>query len=204
MIVKRQGWHVPEHDNVCLGFLLEQVPNFYVMLKYCKQKRSVIQAGGNIGVWPTEMAKVFQKVYTVEPDARNFEALKMNISHIPNIDYKNCAFGKEPGTGSIDDIIPGNIGAYQVKVGADFDIITIDSLNITDCDLLQLDVEGFEQFAIEGALETIKASWPVIALELKELGKRYGCPDYVSHEWLGNLGYKRVERVGCDDIFVKE
>jgi FkbM family methyltransferase len=204
MIVQRKGWYVPEHDNVCLDFVLEQLYGFGEMFKYCKQARTVIQAGGNLGIWPAEMAKHFQKVYTVEPDKRNFEALKMNIGHIPNIDYKNCAFGKEFGQGSIDDIIPGNIGAYQVKAGADFDIITIDSLNITDCDLLQLDVEGFEQFAIEGAINTIKDSWPVISLELKGLGTKYGCPDYVSKEFLQNLGYKIVKTVGCDIIFVKE
>jgi FkbM family methyltransferase len=150
------------------------------------------------------MAQEFKKVYTVEPDATNFAALKENILHIPNIDFRQAAFGKEPGKGSIDDILPGNIGAYQVKEGNDFEIITIDSLNISDCDLIQLDVEGFEQFALEGGIQTIKKSWPVIALELKGLGKRYGCPDEITFSWLAELGYKFVEKIHNDSIFVKE
>lgn len=202
-LVKRHGWFVPAHDNVCLDLVLDQCADFYTMLKYCKNKRSVIQAGANIGVWPTKMAQEFKMVYTVEPDALNFFALRKNVNKIKNIKIYNCAFGKEPGRGSIDDIIPGNIGAYQIKDGNDFKIIKIDSLKVVDCDLLQLDVEGFEQFALEGGIDTIKTSWPVIALELKGLGKRYGCSNEMTHLWLSNLGYKFVEKIHKDYIFIK-
>jgi FkbM family methyltransferase len=204
MIVERHGWFVPEYDNVCLDIVLSECADMYVMLKYCQQKRTAIQAGGNVGIWPTKMALEFQRVITAEPDNLNYSALVKNVSKLPNIDFKNCAFGKEPGTGSIDDIIPGNIGAYQIKAGADFSIITIDSLGVEDCDLLQLDVEGFEQFALEGAVNTIKKSWPVIGLELKGLGERYGCPDQLTHDWLQKLGYRFVEKIHNDSIFVKE
>jgi FkbM family methyltransferase len=204
MLTKRHGWVVPEYDRVCLDIVLSECADFYVMLKYCKNKRTVIQAGANVGIWPTKMATEFEKVFTVEPDKTNFAALKENISHIKNIDFRQSAFGKEPGTGSIDDILPGNIGAYQVKEGNDFEIITIDSLGIEDCDLIQLDVEGFEQFALEGGIETIKKSFPVIALELKGLGQRYGCPDQHTHGWLSSLGYRFVEKIHNDSIFVKD
>lgn len=201
-LTERLGWIVPAHDNVCLNIVLAECLDFNKMLKHCKDKRTVIQAGGNVGIWPTRMAQEFKTVYTVEPDALNYTALFCNVHRIPNIRYRNCAFGKEPGRGSIDDILPGNIGAYQIKDGNDFEIIKIDSLGVTDCDLLQLDVEGFEQFALEGGIETIKTSWPVIALELKGLGKRYGCPDEMTRSWLADLGYKLVENVRNDSIFV--
>lgn len=204
MLTKRHGWVVPEYDRVCLDIVLAECADLFVMTKYCKQFRTAIQAGANVGIWPTKMSEIFKKVYTVEPDATNFAALKENISHIPNIDFRQAAFGKEDGTGSIDDILPGNIGAYQVKEGQDFKIIKMDSLGVTDCDLLQLDVEGFEQFALEGGVETIKASYPVIALELKGLGMRYGCPDQHTHGWLSELGYRFVEKIHNDSIFIKD
>lgn len=195
---------VPEIDYCCLDAALGESFDLSIMEKYCRKFRTAIQAGGNVGVFPVKLSEKFQKVYTVEPDAMNFLALKENTSNISNIDARRAAFGREEGTGSIDDVLPGNIGAYQVKEGGDFRIMKIDSLRIKDCDFLQLDVEGFEQFALEGGIETIKASLPLIVLELKGLGLRYGITDKYTHDWLFNLGYRLVEKVHQDSIYINK
>jgi hypothetical protein len=97
-----------------------------------------------------------------------------------------------------------NIGAHQLKDGNEFDVMKIDDLEVKDCDLLQLDVEGFEHFAILGAVETIKKSSPVICLELKGLGKRYGVEDQQTIDFLASLGYKVIHKIHRDVVFVKE
>jgi FkbM family methyltransferase len=204
MIVMREGWHIPEQDRVALGFILDQVNTLNEMYGYCRGFRTVVQAGCNIGIWPSALSKKFEKVYTVEPDPLNYEAAVKNVGEIKNVFLKNAAFGASPGHGSMDHILPDNIGAHQVKAGNDFEIITVDSLGVTDCDLLQLDVEGFEHFAVEGAVNTIKASWPMISLELKGLGCRYGKPDQATVDFLAGMGYKKVHQIGMDSIFVKE
>ena len=57
-----------------------------------------------------------------------------------------------------------------IKIVLDKDICTyfnycIDDLNLTECDLIMLDVEGYELHALNGAIETIKKYGPVICIE---------------------------------------
>lgn len=203
-LVNRKGWWVPADDDCAQEIILREVDDLDVILPYCMQYRTCIQAGGNIGIWDVALAKKFMTVYTAEPDAANYRALLKNTIAFPNIKRMRVAFGDKGGTGSIHIYAPGNIGAHQVKAGSDFPIVTIDSLGITDCDLLQLDVEGYEHLALLGAIKTIAASSPVICLELKGLGKNHGYPDQVTIDYVKSLGYKFVQRIRCDFIFVKE
>lgn len=70
-------------------------------------------------------------------------------------------------------------------------------------DFIQLDVEGFEHFAILGALETIERSSPLICLELKGIGKRYGHPDEDTIALLESIGYTIQARIHRDIVFVR-
>jgi FkbM family methyltransferase len=198
-----KGWAVPDADECCMQAILAEVGDLGVSLDLCKQFRTAIQAGGNMGVYPMALAQKFQRVYTVEPDAANFEALAINTINQPRVIIRWAAFGKDHGKAAIDQIFPDNIGAHQIKEGAEFDVLPIDSLGVTDCDLLQLDVEGYEHLAILGALATIEASWPVITLELKGHGERYGFTDEDTINLLADMGYKIADRVNRDVIFIK-
>lgn len=199
----RSGWAIPIRDAVAQQIILREVNDIPTITAWCKTFRTVIQAGGNIGIWPVALSKRFERIYTAEPDAANFAALEINTRNHPNIFIRNVAFGDKLSRGAIDHIDPDNIGAHQVKEGDEFDIMRIDDLEVKDCDLLQLDVEGFEHQAILGAVETIKSSEPVICLELKGLGKRYGHDDQETIDFLAGLGYKVVHKVHRDVIFVR-
>lgn len=200
----RSGWMIPIRDTVAQQIILREVNDIPTICSWCKDFRTVIQAGGNIGIWPVALSKKFKMVYTVEPDEANYAALEANTRNYSNIFHKRAGFGESFSRGAMDHIDPDNIGAHQIKDGNDFDIITIDSLGITSCDLLQLDIEGYEHFAILGAVETIKASWPVICLELKSLGIRYGVEDQQTVDFLQSLGYKVIHRIHRDVIFIRD
>ena len=197
----RSGWAVPEKDRHCFFAVLSEAPDLGASLDLCKGFRTAIQAGGNIGIYPGALAQRFARVYTVEPDAANFAALQINTSNQQKIIARRAAFGKERGRAAIDQIQPDNIGAHQIQLGDEFEVITIDSLGVTDCDLLQLDVEGSEHEALLGAIATIEASWPVITLELKTLGERYGYTDADTINLLAGMGYEIADRVNRDVIF---
>ena len=199
----RSGWAVPEKDRHCFFAVLSEAPDLGSSLDLCKEFRTAIQAGGNIGIYPGALAQRFTRVYTVEPDAANFAALQINTSNQQKIIARRAAFGKERGRAAIDQIQPDNIGAHQIQQGDEFEVITIDSLGVTDCDLLQLDVEGSEHEALLGAIATIEASWPVITLELKTLGERYGYTDADTINLLAGMGYEIADRVNRDVIFTK-
>ena len=197
------GWTVPDADECCMQAILAEVGDLGVSLDLCKQFRTAIQAGGNVGVYPVALAQKFQRVYTVEPDAANYEALTINTANQPRVTIRRAAFGKDHGKSAIDQRCPNNIGAHRIKEGAEFDVVPIDSLNITDCDLLQLDVEGSEFQAILGAMATIRASSPVIILELNGLGAHYGHTDSDTINLMDHIGYKIADHVNRDVIFTK-
>lgn len=200
---QHSGWAVPERDEHCIQAVLAEVSDLGVSLDLCRQFRTAIQAGGNVGVYPMALAQKFERVYTVEPDAANYEALAINTASQPRVIIRRAAFGQDYGKAAIDQIYPDNIGAHQIKEGNEFDVLPIDSLSVTDCDLLQLDVEGSEHQAILGAIATIEASWPVITLELKGHGERYGYTDMDTINLLADMGYRIADRVNRDVIFTK-
>jgi FkbM family methyltransferase len=149
------------------------------------------------------LAGKFRHVWTFEPDLDNYAALVQNTANVGHIVRSRMALGDKDGMGSMDHIDPVNIGAHQVKEGQDFKIGTVDSYMFDDVDLIQLDIEGFEHQAILGAADTIDKCSPVIVLELKGLGKRYGYTDEETIEFLAGLGYKIKDRIHRDVLFVR-
>ena len=195
------GYAVPDLDECCYDAVRTELHDLDVSLAFCKQKRTVFQAGGNFGIYPLELEKHFDTVYTVEPDMDNYRALKQNIANSTKIIPMRAGLGSRDGRAAMDRIAPTNCGAHMIKQGDEFDIITIDSYNMTDCDFIQLDVEGSEHDALLGAIDTIELTHPVITLEMKGLGERYGYTDQDTINLLASLGYAVAGRVNRDVIF---
>lgn len=198
-----EGWQVPDLDECCINALLVELPDLKESYAFMNQFRTVIQAGGNIGVYPATMAQQFERVITVEPDTVNYQALLLNVAGSDNIEHTLAAFGHKHGTASVDHVYPENIGAHQLKVGTDVKVIPIDSYGVDDCDFIQLDIEGYEHLALLGAEQTINKTHPIITLELKGLGSRYGYSDEDTIELLETWGYEIVGRVNRDVIFAR-
>jgi hypothetical protein len=94
-----------------------------------------------------------------------------------------------------------NWGAMQIEEAQEgIPMVTIDSLGV-DCDLIQLDVEGFEENALKGAYQTIQRCKPVIIIEQKGLGKN-GMTDAEIAIMIQDWGYYFAERVISDNIFI--
>lgn len=201
----KDGWRIPEEDRECFDVVIKEVNDIQKILPHCNKKRTCVQAGGNIGIWAVNLSKYFEKVYTFEPDTVNYEALVHNLHMGENIIIPyNSALGAKKDRGSIFHFEKNNIGAHQVVVGDGFDIVTIDSLELKDVDLIQLDIEGFEHFALLGALGTIKKDSPAICVELKGLGEQHGFPDVYTVELLERLGYQQISKFHRDLLFIKK
>jgi len=89
----------------------------------------------------------------------------------------------------------GNSGMNVVMPGSQIEAVTIDSLDLPSCGLIQLDIERHELFALMGAIETIEKYRPVIMLEGPETTNN-SC-----NVILEQLGYKFVSRAGVDSVF---
>lgn len=151
----------------------------------------VVQAGGNCGMYPRFYKNYFREVYTFEPDELNYYCLDINctgpgfhkfkggLGNTDNSLQLRKGSSTNVGTHKITDL-PGNVKMYR-----------IDDLNLEHCDLIHLDIEGYEKNAILGAVKTIKKFSPVVITE------RAGGQDL-----LHDLGYKLHKKLKMDSVYI--
>jgi FkbM family methyltransferase len=200
------GYVWPACDVAAAAVIHDQVHDALRALPYVTQRQTVIQAGGNTGVWPNFFAQHFAHVYTFEPEPLNFQCLLANCAD-PRIIKHEAALGHERG--NVHMSYPAgrsNMGACQVEAGGDIPMLRIDDCGLTDCDLIQLDLEGYEPQALLGATQTIERFSPVIMVEDKGLSERYGIPRGWAASETGFLyehGYRLMEQIHRDWIFAR-
>ena len=167
LIETREGWWWPKHDVACWRYLSRRQDVPKNVSAYSEQKRVVVQAGGNAGMYVKMYEDIFDTVYTFEPDPINFYCLTKNTS-TKTIKFQSCL---------------GN------------------NLNLPVVDLIHLDIEGFERFALLGAIETINRCKPIVALELNGLAEKYNHTDNDVKTLMTSLGYNEIGIVDDDAIF---
>lgn len=199
--VLRQGWWVPKSDRVSLRIVLDESVDVTKIVEACGTRRRAVQAGGHVGIWPLALSTLFQNVTTCEPEPSNYAAMVKNLSETTNVEARMCVLGQCAGRVGMNRAFRGNDGAHRVADGDECEVITVDSLGYDDVDLIQLDVEGYELFALRGAEETIRRCKPVVCVELKGLSLVYGIEDYETVAYLTNLGYQKAFRVRQDVVF---
>lgn len=193
----------PNEDLHGVNAALEQVRDLDEAIRCCRKRNVVVQAGGNCGIFPRYLSEKFKFVYTFEPESENFFCLVNNAKDDPNIIKFQAALGDKNTNPMGLMYMNKNCGGYHLQGSGAMPIITIDSLLLPSCDLIQLDIEGFELFALKGAQETIKKYSPVIMIEHKKHATRYGAqPDDVLN-FLKTNGYEEKQRVRRDIIFTR-
>lgn len=150
----------------------------------------VVQAGGNCGMYARFYKNYFKEVYTFEPDPLNFYCLNRNCVGDGYHKFQG-GLGSKVEKLSIQNSSKSNVGTHKIKnTPGDIQMYRIDDLNLDKCDLIHLDVEGYESKVLEGSMETIKRFKPVIILERpKNVDK------------LNNIGYNIHKKCRMDTIF---
>jgi FkbM family methyltransferase len=167
-----------------------QIPLYYNIYEWrdtstlrslAKQSRTIIDIGGNIGQMALFFSQYAAKVYTFEPIPAIAQRLNQNIklNHLENkiilsevalSNAKgNIKFGMPPtknrGTGSTI-LTEGN-----KKNIIEVDTITLDEFieqnSISDIDLIKMDIEGAELFALQGMTKLLSSEKkPILILEM--------------------------------------
>jgi FkbM family methyltransferase len=136
---------------------------------------TVLDIGANLGSSVVPLAKHNPQLSFVsfEPQKFIYYQLCANIlmNQLNNVDARNMAVGTRSGelTVPVTDVTNAtNIGRWSISdldkstIGGDtqlthkVDVITIDSLGITDLKFLKIDVEGFELDVLRGATDTLR------------------------------------------------
>ncbi|HEX3887758.1 MAG TPA: FkbM family methyltransferase [Phenylobacterium sp.] len=143
-----------------------------------KPGMTVVEVGANIGAHSVPLARACNPgpLYVFEPQQRVFQILCANLAlngvknalaypeasgeHqgfvvVPPLDY-----GADYNFGGVS-VLPDSAGAQGQKVR----VTPIDSLNLTACHLLKVDVEGFEVQVLRGAADTIRRLRPLLYVE---------------------------------------
>ncbi len=163
-----------------------------------QSRKVVVTAGGNMGLHTRAYSEMFERVFVFEPDTINFHALVRN-NHADNVFFFKAALGKAAGWCHLNNSSQTtNMGMHTVEANefGKVPMMAIDSLRLPACDLIQLDVEGYEYDALVGAKSTIEQHSPVIITEgNKEIVIKY----------LAQLGYENTEPSSKSDfIYTKK
>lgn len=179
-------------------WITEHAVKYY---RYLTGRDTVVTAGANCGLHARFFAKTFRRVYAFEPDPLNFHCMVNNCQY-DNVIKMMCALGDENRMVQIRHAGLEHCGSHRIIDSGQGDrngvpMLTIDTFQMSSCDLIQLDVEGLEHRVLKGAVGTIRKFKPVITVETLQ------GVDYAEvTDIMAGLDYQRVDLSGSDSVWV--
>lgn len=148
----------------------------------------IVDGGANLGVHTLAWASLpgyRTRVFAVEAQRLVYQQLNANLAlnSVTNVWTHHRVLSDRDGETLLlqcpDPSQPANFGAYEVlppRAGSDFDgrhylsqepvsTLTIDALPLADCALIKLDLEGMEDRALAGAMNTLERCRPIVLFE---------------------------------------
>lgn len=130
---------------------------------------AVLDIGAFIGDTTRTFTLTGARVLAFEPQDDAFECLEHNcpeaiLYHVAvgDGDEAVLAGGQGGNLGGRWSSKPGKREGRQVST------VRIDSLDLSECDLVKIDVEGFEPYVLSGMCDTIRRFRPVIIIEVND------------------------------------
>ena len=166
----------------------------------------LIDIGANIGFYSILFSDRFERVYSFEPNERNFKVLRKNIGNnkLKNIQVFNFGLGEN------EEVLIGNSNTKgelfqtsgfaiskdnkkgeRVIIKKGDDVLQFKNKTLT----IKIDVEGFEFFVLKGLKSTLINNWCILQIEIWEKNN-----DEV-HQFLKLLGYKMISSIDGDTYF---
>ena len=137
---------------------------------------TVVEVGANIGAHTIELSRLVGPTGTVlafEPQRIVFQTLCANLAlnGCTNVLARQAAIGAAPGNIRFPVLDPGktnNFGGLSLlgaQHGEIVPLLTLDSLGLTACHVLKLDLEGMEVEALQGAAHLVRQHRPAMYVE---------------------------------------
>ena len=179
-----------------------------ILQQLAKGSKLIVDIGANVGYYTVELAKLLGptgQLLSFEPVEASFSQLRKNVklNRIDNavrmfqlgvsdsVSQSQIFLPRKSGSSaaSLRNLHPQEEFVSQVIQTTTLDHI-FETLEITECNLIKIDVEGGELQAIQGAIATITKFNPVIFAELlRKWSKAFAYnPNTVLHILI-NLGY---------------
>ncbi len=196
-------------------------PNEFLFLsKMIRPGMTFIDAGANMGLYSLFAASItgtHGQVISLEPSSREFERLVANCRLNTQLSIRplKVALSDRPGTAELlvaenDHAGHNTLGsfAYQgikVKQTETVPINSLDkiieSLAVTSVDIIKMDIEGSELFALRGSASILERFKPILLIELFDMAlTKQGCDAKMVAQFLDGLGYELFEFGGADQL----
>lgn len=194
-------------NPAALKWVRRDLPSLDRVLAQVPQKRVAIQAGGNFGLYPKRLAADFETVYTFEPSPPLFAAMQKNAPE-PNIIKFQACLGDARRMCGLSQARrdhsgrPEHEGLTHISGSGPYPTLRIDDLGLPVCDLIALDLEGWELYALNGARTTIEKCRPVLLIEVNKNCAFVGVDKDFLRGQIAAMGYRFVERLESDELFV--
>lgn len=178
-----------DHDLTHLFGALERIPT--------DRRRLAVDGGAHTGGWTAVLSAHFARVVAFEPDV----SAAREIPDLDHVTVHTYALGDHPEQAGLAEG-PDNAGQTHVVPGTGIWIVPLDAFGLEALDFLKLDVEGFEQPALQGAQETIDRCRPWVMIEETGLAsEHYGFDDDGARKRLRQWGYREVDRWNKDHLY---
>ncbi len=164
------------------------------------KRRTMIDVGAHIGLWSYNFAHYFDKIEAFEPVEDHRACFEKNV---PNeidgvVALHPYALGDHEAMVALS-VNPSSSGDSWIKGRGVVPMRTIDSFNIQDVDFIKVDCEGYEEFVLRGAHDTIQQWKPFICVEQKrDMALKFDLKPLGAVEYLKKMGYTTVQEIGGD------
>lgn len=209
MILTNWNWGAFKGSEVGLKLCRRELAHLDAVVAQLSRRRVAVQAGGNLGIFPKRLAEAFETVYTFEPSAELFPLLIANAPE-PNIVRFQAALGYDRALVATIRARRGlktgfaHEGVTHIAGPGVVPVLRIDDLALPVCDLIYLDIEGHEAFALQGAAATLGRCRPAVAVEINENITHEGLTRRDVVTVLEAHGYHFVQKLGSDEFFLPE
>jgi FkbM family methyltransferase len=210
------GWYWPDGEQHMLEWIADpknrvmlngrpayQGKKQLLALEHCPQDRCrrAIDCGAHIGLWSYNFAHWFESVEAFEPVGAHRDCWVANVDAAPRTAMLYpFALGDREAMVNIR-VNPTSTGDSWVKGSGTVPMRTLDSFNFEDVDFIKVDAEGYEEFILRGAEQTLRKWKPVICVEQKrDMAVKFGLKPMGAVQFLVGLGYKVVGEISGDYI----
>lgn len=171
IFVPKYAKHRPAAGTVLSGKTWEPETHALVEGLLARRPGDIVHAGAFFGDMLPGFSRSARTVYAFEPVLENYVLARLCVTEneIENVQLFHAALSDHAGTGRIATV--GKDGRHKggnssLKThGQIVTLMTIDGLGLMDVSIIQLDVEGHELAALQGAVETIKRCAPFVLIE---------------------------------------
>lgn len=203
-------------DAAARGNIYEHYIFDYIKSNLNVEGTTIIDIGANFGFHSLEFAELVGdngRVEAFEPQRVVFYQLCGNsvANGFDNIYAHNLALGDKEDTVLIEtpqyykdetiNIGNAHVNAYTGAGAHDVKQVRLDDFNFTNVSVIKIDVQGFEPYVLDGAIETIKRNRPYIFIEVEEPQLQiYGFTKESVFSRLSDLGYTMQKVLDRDHL----